>query len=244
VSAEDLFLFCALDRLQKELGIVGHVCEIGVYRGKRFIPLYLCRRPNEVALAIDPFDDPEGAAAAEAEFRQNLDLHAGGANAMRLLRKDSATVTAAELAALAGGQFRLFSVDGAHTAPAVASDLRLAAATLVDGGVVIVDDYYNDVWPGVAEATLNHLTATIAEPGRLVPFGIFSTKVFLSSPRLSARYRELFAGMAPRYRVTEARLLGSDVVTLRLPPPVTFRQRLAQTGLWRVVRRTIGERVS
>src|SRR4051812_24358153 len=46
-----------VDEFQKGLGIKGGIAEIGVYHGKMFILLLLCRRLGEPAVAIDIFDE-------------------------------------------------------------------------------------------------------------------------------------------------------------------------------------------
>ena len=63
----------------------------------------------------------------------------------------------AKLRELAGGAIRFFSVDGGHTDEIVFSDMKLAEATLADGGIVIADDVFNEQWPGVAVGTLRYL---------------------------------------------------------------------------------------
>jgi hypothetical protein len=64
---------------------------------------------------------------------------------------------------------RIMSVDGGHYVDAVVNDMKLAAALLIDGGMVIVDDYTNMLeWHGVqdvlalAAAAAWLLTATVA----------------------------------------------------------------------------------
>ena len=71
-------------------------------------------------------------------------------------------------------RFRIFSVDGSHTAEATRVDLANAAACMVPGGVIILDDVFNPDWPGVAEG----LHAYMAEPSQpLAAFAVAFNKV-------------------------------------------------------------------
>jgi hypothetical protein len=49
------------------------------------------------------------------------------------------------------GPFRLVSVDAGHTATATNSDLRLVFCNLLEGGIVVLDDWFHPNWPGVVE---------------------------------------------------------------------------------------------
>ena len=86
---------------------------------------------------------------------------------------------------LADGPIRLFSVDGGHTEQTVFSDMRLAEATLAEGGVVIADDVFNPQWPGVCVGTLRYLD----RGGALVPFMIGFNKVLFARSRYCSEYR-------------------------------------------------------
>jgi hypothetical protein len=46
---------------------------------------------------------------------------------------------------------RLFSIDGSHTAEATWGDMVTAGMSIQEGGVIIVDDYFAEGWPGVSE---------------------------------------------------------------------------------------------
>ena len=80
---------------------------------------------------------------------------------------------------------RIFSVDGGHTQEIVLSDMRLAEKSLVDGGVVIADDVFNQQWPGVCVGTVHYLE----QGGALVPFYIGYNKVLFTAPEHAESYR-------------------------------------------------------
>ena len=136
----------------------GNVAEIGVHHGKLFLLLHLLRAPGERSVAIDLFErqdlnvDSSGW-GDRTHFERNLDAVAGGRSDVVVLPVDSRTVNGADLLDLAGGAFRLFSIDGGHTAELTEHDLGTAAGALTHGGLLILDDYFNEQWPGVSEGT-------------------------------------------------------------------------------------------
>jgi hypothetical protein len=72
---------------------------------------------------------------------------AGAAAAdVMLLAANSMTLTAANFSALGLPAFRMISVDGGHSLEITLHDLMLAACLVVDGGIVILDDYPNSSW--------------------------------------------------------------------------------------------------
>jgi hypothetical protein len=69
----------------------------------------------------------------------------------------SADLTAADILPDAAPGFRFFSIDGDHTADFAHHDLSLAHETLVDGGIVALDDYFDSNCPGVSIGTTKFL---------------------------------------------------------------------------------------
>ena len=47
----------------------------------------------------------------------------------------------------------MLSVDSGHSLETTLHDVNMAACTVRDGGIVIVDDWFNQEWTGVQEAT-------------------------------------------------------------------------------------------
>ncbi|MBJ7289141.1 class I SAM-dependent methyltransferase [Williamsia sp.] len=171
-----------IDEVQRELGVSGGAAEIGVHHGQLFLALSLL---ESRAVAIDLFDDQDANIDNSGKgdlgrFRTNLrrwtdgdvTIHAG----------DSTALTATSIPELS--DIRLFSVDGGHTAQIVRSDMTLAESVLVDGGVVIADDVFNQYWPGVCVGTLEYLRT-----GGLRPFAIGHNKVLFTQPEYCERYR-------------------------------------------------------
>jgi len=66
-------------------------------------------------------------------------------------------------------------------------DMNLAEASLADGGVVMADDVFHQMWPGVAVGTLRYLQ----NGGSLAPFTIGFNKVFFAEPEYTQTARAL-----------------------------------------------------
>lgn len=176
-------LTLSIDEFQKENRISGDMCEIGVHHGKFFILFYLLCRESEKAAAIDLFEsqhlnvDRSGCGSSIA-LLENLSIHAGGDARLCMLKRDSLTLSTADLGGLTPtGHFRLFSIDGGHTPIHTVHDISLAADTLAGGGAIFVDDYFNAHWPGVSEG-VNRFFA-LGTP-RIAPFCICNNKMLFA----------------------------------------------------------------
>ena len=62
--------------------------------------------------------------------------------------------------------FRLLSIDASHDLKLVLRDFNLAACLMMDGGIVIADDFGGTSWMGVNSALYNF----VFEQSRIVPF--------------------------------------------------------------------------
>jgi hypothetical protein len=196
MDGDVLSLLEMIDAAQCTAGVTGSVAEIGVHHGKLFIGLKLLQRGGR-ALAIDVFDDQElnvdGSGRGDyARFLANVERWSD-LDDLVVHQGDSTLLSPRLLLDLAAAPVRMFSVDGGHTARTVTSDLRLAEATLADGGVVMADDVFNHEWPDVVTGTLTYL-----ETGRLAPFTIGFNKVLFSQPEHCARYRHAVAAAFAR----------------------------------------------
>jgi len=186
---------------QKLFDIKGHVCEIGVYQGKLFILLYLLTRPNENAVAIDIFErqdlnidlkrlniDINTVTLARNILIKNIEAFAKDTHKLRVIAEDSTKINSDDIKNSVGGEVRLFSVDGGHSAFIARNDLKIACKSICEGGVILLDDYFNPAWPGVSEGT-NQFFFYDNEFG-IVPFAIGENKVFLTSSSYADKYIE------------------------------------------------------
>jgi hypothetical protein len=198
MSREDIALFQQLAQFQVKHNIAGNLCEIGVHHGKRFLLLYLSLRAGEHAVAIDLFEQQElntdGSGAGDKhQFLNNLNTHADGISNLTIISQDSATITSGGIRAAAGGAIRLFSVDGSHTADMTVNDMTLACDSLAPGGTIILDDYYNEMWPGVAEGACRAFHDGVFALHGIVPYALFSSKVLFCHANHAILYQEHLA---------------------------------------------------
>jgi Methyltransferase domain len=184
----------ALEVLQRGLGIDGDVCEIGVHHGKSFLCLALGLPDHQRAVAIDVFGnqdlnkDRSGRGDREV-FEGNLAKHGAGANVDIIEASSLSLDTLGFLEA--GRRFRLFSIDGGHTADVTYNDLHVAERTVVSRGVVALDDLLNPHWLGVVTGLFRYWF----DGGTLVPFAVVPGKLLLAPDVGEAdTYRRLIAG--------------------------------------------------
>jgi hypothetical protein len=213
--------------------ISGHVAEIGVHHGKLFTLLYLLSREDERAVAIDLFGDQHAnidrsGHGDRARFLANLRKHADDARLV-IHQGDSTKVTGDDLKRLAGGEFRLISVDGGHTAEITAHDLGTAETALTRGGIIILDDCFNEMWPGVSEGVNRYFS----EPRSIAPFAIGGNKALFCHPEFSEIYASASMSGAPT--VVRHEFLGSPVLCGDFAPlPLT--QQIGKMPLWKAIK--------
>src|SRR5204862_3822534 len=124
--------------------------------------LSLLRRPGERAVALDLFEDQDrnvdrSGQGDRERLLANLAKHHRDAGDVAVHQADSRELSGPALVELAGGPPRIVSIDGGHTADLTAHDLTTAADALVDGGVIVLDDCFNEVFPAVAEGAQRFL---------------------------------------------------------------------------------------
>lgn len=220
LKPEVIDIVVELDSAQRRLQVRGAVAEIGVHHARFFIPLTLLQDPGEKSIAIDLFDQQD--INIERSGKGNLKKFENNVKRWSDLSSvvthhgDSTELSPGKLTELAGGQIRLFSIDGGHTAQVVCSDMKLAEETLCDGGVAICDDVFNEGWPGVSDGTRQYM-----ETGRLIPFAIGFNKVFFAFPEFAVSYRSLLAEKFGRRYLISARRMEfaghSVMVLMRVP---------------------------
>ncbi len=183
---EAILLTSVIGEIQQSLGIKGNIGEIGLWQGKFFVLLANMTGPDETCLAIDSFSHGPGSRVAEKAFLHNVHTYTDCYPRMTFIREDSKAVSEEKMASAAGTGFKLFSVDGGHTAEDVFSDLKLVAPHMVDGGVLIADDVFNHTQPEVMDGFVQFFQS--ANVHDLRPFALAGNKVFLSHRRFAGQY--------------------------------------------------------
>jgi hypothetical protein len=219
-----------LSEAQQRANVTGNVAEIGVHHGKLFIILYLLGSGTERAVAIDLFSqqhlniDHSGLGNLDI-FVKNLRRHA---DTDRLVAHegDSTKLSAADLLKLGRGPFRLISIDGGHTSEITAHDLSTAEGALTEGGIIILDDCFNEIFPGVAEGVFRYFS----ESRSIVPFAIGAGKTFFCKQVFTKQYAAALQTMSAK--IAENGFLGHRVLCLDFSPP-TLAERIGKIELWR-----------
>lgn len=192
-DAETTTMLSFFDAVQREAGIVGSTGEIGVAHGAFFVPLVLCCRGDEIAVAIDVFDqrelnwDTRGGASSLSEIKKIVVGVAGNDDNVRYIQGDSFFLSPQAVRSATGGSgFRLFSIDGAHSAHHTVNDLKIAGEILDEGGIAFLDDIANWGWPGVITGFARYML--LNDHQRLVPFFLCGNKLLLTTPNHQEYY--------------------------------------------------------
>ena len=170
--------------VQRQRIAVGESCnpilEIGVWKGG-WSSVILMNLPEIEVVGVDPYPfHPEAREFMSTSF---IDLGLDD----RFTLAESLDELAPDLS------FAMIHVDGEHSEAAVRSDLDFAIRHLDEDGVVIVDDYRNIWYPGIA-ATLYQFLGT----GALQMFAVSADKAYLARPSHAGSYfhelQKTFAG--------------------------------------------------
>lgn len=227
LDPDAISIITKLAQAQNEFDIKGHVGEIGVHHGKLFILLYLLTNKGENAIAIDIFEkqhlnvDQSGKGDLE-QFLQNLETFAKDKEKLKIISSDSTQVSSDDIKNSVGGELRLFSVDGGHTPEIARSDLRLASKSICEGGVIVLDDCFNGLFPGVSEGA-NQFFIYDNDRG-IVPFAIGThdaNKVFFTTSSYADKYIEylLQCNLANVGYTRQTEFFGHRVISLHFMPP-------------------------
>jgi hypothetical protein len=193
LNASTAVYMSSLEVLQRRAGVRGDVCEIGVHHGKSYLSMAVDLPAEERGVAIDVFGDQD--ANLDRSGKGDQDAFEGHLDRLGL-RAQTEVVAASSLVLEEQGflepgrRFRMFSVDGGHTADVAANDLRLAERTIVDDGVVVLDDVLNRHWLGV----ISGLFLYWQQGGTLVPAVLVPDRLVLTASVDQAElYRTLMA---------------------------------------------------
>ncbi len=140
-----------LIRRQGELGISGHIAEIGTFEGRFFIALALGLKPGEHAIGIDIFSWPNEKVLDY--LHENCARHGLTRAEYTAIKGNTADMTPADVIAPAkGGEIRFFHIDGQHDDTNVTNDLDLAAPLMHENGLMVLDDMLHPSYPELTES--------------------------------------------------------------------------------------------
>lgn len=186
VGPEALPLIFFINQHQKHWEVKGHIAEIGIFHGLYLLNLGLMAEPGERVVGIDVFDmqmfniDKAGD-GVEAIVRSNIERFARHPERFDLIKADSTSFHSAKRSRAfvdRYGEFKIFSVDGCHLKYHTMADIAFGESMLANGGLLIVDDFTNDGWPGVADGTSAYFASRNL---RLAPLVVAFNKLFCTT---------------------------------------------------------------
>lgn len=172
-EVESAYVTASLMNFQNERNWGGGAFEIGVYLGKYLSVLYQkARERNARTVGVDTFQwrPPEDVTGPFQEVFGELEN-------LELVKTSSRELTAGQILERLGGEApAIVSVDGDHSAEAVAADLALAQELAAPHGVVSLDDFLNPRAIGVSEGAYRFF---LGGESRLKPFVFCANKLYL-----------------------------------------------------------------
>jgi len=191
----DFELFHTISEAQLEAGFRGDILEIGTYKGKSGILLTLCAEPTERVRLLDLYADIQYEANPDSRDYKKLDQSQTIKNLNRFGSKYELVIgNSLELPNLIPGTLhRIIHIDGSHQFEIVRHDLQNALRILSPEGVIILDDYSNFAYPGVARAFWefyenNEIGIICATPARIY----VTKKQYISSYQLALKELSLW----------------------------------------------------
>ncbi len=146
-----------LIRRQREIGVTGHIAEIGTFEGRFFIALAMGLAPGEHAVGIDIFSWPSEKVLDH--LHENCAKNGLARADYTAIKGNTADMKPADVVAPAktvpgstGGLVRFFHIDGQHDDANVTNDLNLAAPLMHPHGLMVLDDMLHPAYPELVES--------------------------------------------------------------------------------------------
>lgn len=191
----DFELFRTISEAQLQAGFQGDILEIGTYKGKSGILLTLLAQPTERVRLLDLYADIQYEANLDSRDYKKLNQSQTIKNLNRFGSKYELVISnSLEIPSLIPGtSHRIIHIDGSHQYEIVRHDLQNALRILSPEGVIILDDYSNFEYPGVARAFWefyenNEIGIICATPARIY----VAKKQYISSYQLALKELSLW----------------------------------------------------
>ncbi len=227
-----------LSEIQSQNKITGAVCEIGVHHGRSFILLHLLTNGHEKSVAYDLFEMQEQNVDKSGEGDKgkllfNLNKHKCDLSRINVILKNSLSLTPEQVLNDANGTIKIFSIDGGHTSEIVYHDLEIGENTISNGGIIIVDDVFEDQWPGVSEGTCKYL---LGGNSKLIPVAVFDNKVaFTNMQHMKEIYQAGLRTLAPEFIFKESKYFGTKILVL-WNSSNRIIDTMRKTKLWQLIK--------
>jgi hypothetical protein len=183
-------IITSLSKQQHETGIYGSLAELGVHHGRFTGFLFITARTTEKLVVADLFENlqhqnvDKSGLGDKRRFLQGIQTYGLAQEDLHTLYVGSTDEIPFDWSDKAGFEaFRMISVDAGHTAALTFNDLQLAFCNLLAGGIVIVDDFFHSVWPGVTEGLFQFFS--LGPEPEVYPFLSCENKLFLTNDKAS-----------------------------------------------------------
>ena len=212
---EEAQMFLWLDHIQKKGNISGNLFEIGTFEGKSSLLLALMTNPENEKLGLcDLFGDMdwdlEWGKVNRTVIVNYMRSFFDNINFIKIYEKRSDELTDNEC-----NNCRFIHIDGGHSEEDTLNDLKLASKSIIQKGLVIIDDLYLQNLPTVTDGIYKFLV----NESSLVPVAMFAKKLLLCKPEEHGFYMEQlrFTGWkkyitTPGLTTVERKLLGKTVL--------------------------------
>lgn len=175
-----------LSQIQHSSGLYGSVGEIGVHHGRYTGCLFIGATINEALVVADIFEQQEknidGSGLGNKEmFMKGLKTYGLAESSLHTVFTGSSEELPFDWSSSAGfSPFRMFSVDGGHTAGLTFNDLEIAFCNLLEGGIVVLDDFPHNHWLGVTEGLFDFFMIGAAR-GNIYPLLHCEGKLYMTN---------------------------------------------------------------
>lgn len=169
-------LFLLIDYLQKKENIQGNLFEIGAHYGRSSILLALMTNYKTENLGIcDIFENQDFNYSSSGKGNKkilidNLNSYLNDLSFIKIHNKQSENLQVEDCK-----NCRFFFIDGGHTSSETYSDLVLASKSILEKGVIAIDDIFSEIFPGVMDGFYKFMNNN----NSLAPFLIGFNKLFL-----------------------------------------------------------------
>lgn len=181
-NVDDCGHFFLVLSYQSAMGIKGDLLEIGSYHGRSTALMANCLEPGERIVLCDAFELNTDDNYIDTPSPENLISNIKSVNPE--IENDRIVIhkcLSNDLQLDAEDKFRFIHIDGGHSAEQVYSDLQLCSKHLLSNGIIVMDDYHNNLWPEVTRGTNKFLNdndafRVLADLNR---HGAFGRKLYL-----------------------------------------------------------------
>lgn len=174
-------IFDSILSFQDKNGLLGNCFEIGVWKGKSAIEIAKFLRENEKLLLIDPLLDNN----KDEIFASLKEITGKDKSYLQIYPGYSEEFEYYSEAKQYLKKTRFIHIDGCHVGENVFNDLVLAEKFLSKDGVIVIDDFFNDEYPQITEATYKYL---FKNEYSLRIFLVGANKAYLCRPNSYAFY--------------------------------------------------------